>query len=199
MSDRATVLVVEDERLIADAYADWIADSYDVDVAYSGAEALEKIDETVDVVLLDRRLPEYSGDDVLDEIRALGFDCRVAMVSAVEPDVDVVELDYDTYLVKPISDPEVIRDAVATLLRRSTYDEQMRRLLALSSKQALLEKRLDESEREDSAEFQSLRREVANLRESIDETATGLDDEDLRVEFQRRANAGTERGVCDDD
>ncbi|MFB6105679.1 MAG: response regulator, partial [Halobacteriaceae archaeon] len=63
---RPTVVVVDDEEGIAEAYSYWLSDEYDVRTAQSGAGALETIDEDVDVVLLDRRMPDRSGDEVLD-------------------------------------------------------------------------------------------------------------------------------------
>ncbi len=85
--DLPLVLVVEDEPDLADLYATWLRGEYRVRVAYGGREALEKLDDEVEVVLLDRRMPDLSGDEALKEIRERGFDCRVAMVTAVEPDL----------------------------------------------------------------------------------------------------------------
>lgn len=53
------VLVVEDERLLADAIAEWLRDAtHAVDLAYDGAAALERVGvNDYDVVVLDRDLP----------------------------------------------------------------------------------------------------------------------------------------------
>jgi signal transduction histidine kinase len=59
------VLVVEDERALADIYASWLTDQYEVETAYDGETALGRYDEGVDVVLLDRRLPGISHDIVV--------------------------------------------------------------------------------------------------------------------------------------
>lgn len=104
--ERPTVLVVDDEADALDAYAFWLADSYRVLTAESGDEALERIDD-VDVVLLDRRMPDRSDDEVLEAIREQGFDCRVVMVTAVDPDFDIVDLGFGTYLTKPIDEDDL--------------------------------------------------------------------------------------------
>lgn len=52
----ASVLVVEDERNLADFYAEWLRKADRMKTAYHGEEALELLDETIDVVLLDRRM-----------------------------------------------------------------------------------------------------------------------------------------------
>lgn len=58
------VLVVEDERLLADAIAEGLRrQTMAVDVAYDGSAALERLAiNDYDVVVLDRDLPNVSGD-----------------------------------------------------------------------------------------------------------------------------------------
>jgi len=100
------VLVVEDEPDLADLYAAWLGDEYRVRTAYGGQEALDELDEAddeVDAILLDRRMPGLSGDEVLAAVRERGIDCRVAMVTAVEPDFDILKMGFDDYLVKPVT------------------------------------------------------------------------------------------------
>ncbi|MCF2239981.1 response regulator, partial [Halobacterium salinarum] len=117
-----TVLVVDDERGLADLYTIWLEDDYNVKTAYSGTEAIDAIDPTIDVALLDRQMPDVSGDDVLDELRERGIECRVAMVTAVEPELDIIGLGFDDYLQKPV-DRDTLLETVGRLQRRSTYDD----------------------------------------------------------------------------
>jgi DNA-binding response OmpR family regulator len=179
-----TVLVVDDEKPITDAYAKWLKDEYQVRTAYSGSEALDKLDEEVNVVLLDRRMPDLSGEDVLSKIHEQGLTCRVALVSAVEPDFDILELGFDAYLEKPVSDPEELLETVEKLLRRTTYDAQMREFLSLANKKAALETKKSREELEASDEYADLITELAELRTELSDIATKLDDEDLRAEFE---------------
>lgn len=179
-----TVLVVDDERAITDAYANWLREDYDVRTAYSGTEALERLDESVDVVLLDRRMPDLSGREVLAEITDRGLNCRVALVSAVEPDFDILEMGFDTYIVKPVSDPSELRETVETLLRRSEYDERIQEFLSLASKKATLEAKKGRTELDDSEEYADLEARLLELRGVLSEAATALDDEDLRAELR---------------
>ena len=69
-SAKPVVLVVDDDEDLADTCEYWLRDDYDVRVAYGGEDALNQIDETGDVVLLDRRMPKLSGDAVLEGTRA---------------------------------------------------------------------------------------------------------------------------------
>jgi len=54
----ASVLVVDDERDVADVYALRLSDEFETRTAYSGGAALTPLDDDVDVVLLDRHMPE---------------------------------------------------------------------------------------------------------------------------------------------
>lgn len=94
------ILVVEDERDVADLYTTLLATKYDVQTAYNGQQALELVDETIDIVLLDRRMPGLSGDEVLQEIDSRNYECQVVLVTAVEPDFDIIELGFDAYVKK---------------------------------------------------------------------------------------------------
>lgn len=115
MSETPTVLIVDDNRPLADGFARALHDEYETLTAYSAAEARESLHEEVDVVLLDRRLPDTPGDRLLEEIRAGDYDCRVAMVSAEEPHT-AHDLDYDSYLTKPLSGVDAVQQAVSDLL-----------------------------------------------------------------------------------
>lgn len=111
-----SVLVVDDERAITDAYAQWLDSRYDVRTAYSGADAISQLDNTVDAMLLDRRMPEKSGEEVLAEMHEQGIDCRVAIISAESPDDDIRDLGYDSYLQKPVTERDEIVGLVERLL-----------------------------------------------------------------------------------
>ena len=172
------VLVVEDERALADIYASWLTDQYEVETAYDGETALGRYDEGVDVVLLDRRLPGISGDAVLEYIRDTGDDCRVAMVSAVTPDFDIYGMGFDDYLVKPVSRTELF-DLVERMLRVNDYDEGLGRYFALSSKLALLRSHRSDAELEESDVYAELRSELDELDRQLTEVVAEMSDSDI--------------------
>jgi len=136
--DTATVLVVEDQEKIAEAYTRALATEYDVRTATGGQEALAIIDGDVDVVLLDRRMPEMSGDEVLAELSARGIPAQVAMVTAVKPDTDIVEMAFDEYVTKPAG-TEDLHEVTDVLLRRARYDAGSREFFRLAVKKVILE------------------------------------------------------------
>ena len=196
MTDReVSVLIVEGEPVLADSYAAWLEDGYRVRTAYTGEEAFAALDEeAADVVLLDRRLPDLSGEEVLNDIQRRGLDCRVALVSAVEPDFDVTEVGYDVYVEKPVTDAETLRSAVETLGRRDAYDARIRRYFSLASKRATLEATKTLAELRGNETYQHLRTELESAADDLDDAMTRLDNEDFRVEFRRDRSSAERRG-----
>ncbi|MFD0906029.1 response regulator transcription factor [Actinomadura sediminis] len=117
------VLVVEDERLLADAIAEWLrAEAHAVDLAHDGTSALERVYvNDYDVVVLDRDLPRTHGDDVCRAMVRADASARVLMLTAaaeVTDRVDGLGLGADDYLTKPFAFPELAARVLA-LGRRS--------------------------------------------------------------------------------
>ncbi|UJW34872.1 response regulator transcription factor [Saccharothrix sp. AJ9571] len=117
------VLVVEDERLLADTVAEGLRRlSMAVDVCYDGAQALERIGvHAYDVVVLDRDLPVVHGDDVCRAVLGSGGVARVLMLTAaaeVEDRVTGLGLGADDYLTKPFAFAELVA-RVQALSRRA--------------------------------------------------------------------------------
>ena len=171
----ATVLVVDDEAAIADLYATWLAERHEVRVAYGGEPALEAVDEDVDVLLLDRQMPDLSGDQVLRRVRERGVDCRAVMVTAVDPDFDIVEMPFDDYLTKPV-DADGIEGAVERMLERDGYDDAVREYFALAEKKAALESEKSALELERSDRYRELVERVEAARQRADADVERTDD-----------------------
>jgi CheY-like chemotaxis protein len=142
---RDVVLVVEDQRKLADLYTDQLSDECDVLTAYTGEEALALLDGSIDVVLLDRKLPGTSGSQILDRIKARGLDCRVAMVTGVDPDLSLLDMQVDDYLVKPVTE-EKLRRTVRMLANLESYRQPIREFHGLASKDAVLQDEMSQSE-----------------------------------------------------
>jgi DNA-binding response OmpR family regulator len=174
-AETATVLVVDDERDVAELYTTWLATEHDVRSAFDGEGALDTVDDSVDVVFLDRQMPGLSGDDVLDTIESRGLDCRVVMVTAVDPDFDIVEMPFDDYLTKPV-DRAALLEAVDSMLSRASYDEQLQEYFSMASKKAALESEKNPVELDDHEEYRKVSQRVEALREQADNTVTELDD-----------------------
>jgi DNA-binding response OmpR family regulator len=171
----ATVLVVDDERRAADTYTNVLSADYETRTAYGGEEALELIGQVeFDVILLDRRMPAVSGDEVLEAVQQQAVDCRIALVTAVNPDFDIVELGIDDYVVKPVG-KENLRDTVDRLLALDEYDERQRELSSLQVKRNVLELEKSNAELAESEEFARLERRILELERELEELADDLD------------------------
>ncbi len=117
------VLVVEDERLLADAIAHGLRRrAMAVDVAYDGDAALERLAvNDYDVVVLDRDLPIVSGDQVCTTLVGSGVDTRILMLTAaaaVTQRVAGLGLGADDYLTKPFAFAELAA-RIQALARRA--------------------------------------------------------------------------------
>ncbi|MFO7249540.1 MAG: response regulator transcription factor [Actinomycetes bacterium] len=117
------VLVVEDERVLADAIATGLRrEAMAVDVAYDGAAALEKTSYVdYDVIVLDRDLPKVHGDEVCRRLVSQRNPSRILMLTAageVDDRVEGLELGADDYLAKPFVFMELVA-RVRALARRT--------------------------------------------------------------------------------
>jgi DNA-binding response OmpR family regulator len=106
------VLVVEDERVLADAIATGLRrEALAVDVAYDGGGALERTGvNEYDVIVLDRDLPKVHGDDVCKQLVAERYPARILMLTAAGELTDKVEglsIGADDYLAKPFAFAEL--------------------------------------------------------------------------------------------
>ncbi|MFC7166312.1 response regulator [Halospeciosus flavus] len=181
--EETTILAVDDLPEYLELYEARLGDRYDVETAEGGEEALDKLDDEVDVVLLDRSMPGLSGDEALARIRDSDYDCRVAMVTAVEPDVDVIDLGFDAYLTKPVS-KETLVDTVERLLQRSQYDEEVADLYRLCTKRAVVRQRVSESDVSESEEFRELQSKIRERRDVVDDLVADFDHDDFRATFR---------------
>lgn len=107
------ILIVEDQRLLADAVAEGLRrEAMAVDVAYDGEEASERLGvNDYDVVVLDRDLPGVSGDDLCRSLVSANSPTRVLMLTAaaaVNQRVAGLSLGADDYLGKPFDFTELV-------------------------------------------------------------------------------------------
>lgn len=163
--DSPKVLIVEDEELLADLYEEWLRPSYTVRKAYTAEQALSELDDSISVVLLDRRLPGKAGDELLDDIAREAPDCRVAMVTAVDPELDIVDMGFDDYMVKPVDRDELLA-TVEWLVGLSDYDDLFQEYFSLASKIGVLQAKMDDDELESSEEYARLTEKLEEIQEA---------------------------------
>lgn len=117
------ILVVDDERMIVKGLRfSLMQEGYEVDCAYDGEEAVNKIREKkYDMVLLDVMLPKLSGFEVLQQVREFS-DVPIIMLTARGDDMDkILGLDYgaDDYVTKPFN-PLEVKGRIKAIIRRTS-------------------------------------------------------------------------------
>lgn len=113
MAQSAKILVVDDNaenRALAQAVLE--DEGYDVLLASSGAEALNRVeDEEPDCILLDVRMPELDGLEVCRRLRSRGCDVPVVFLTA-QRDIDTfdaaLQVGGDDFLTKPVRPAELL-------------------------------------------------------------------------------------------
>ncbi len=116
------VLIVEDEKNIAQAEGMILSDHYDVSFAYDGDQGMELLKKIKpDLVILDLMLPNRGGYDICfnmkqdDDLK----DTKILMVTALHQSIDKnkgVMVGTDGYLTKPF-EPDQLLESVRKLLK----------------------------------------------------------------------------------
>lgn len=120
-ASKHSVLVVDDDRACCTALQMLLrGDGFDVEIAFSGAEALAGIDRSPpDVLLSDIRMPGIDGFMLLRAARAKSKDLVVILMSAEgATEADVLGAGADAYLVKPLDIELVVHTIGDALARR---------------------------------------------------------------------------------
>ena len=118
----ARVLVVEDDRAIGCALEDDLRlEGYAVELVTDSETALARAREArFDLILLDVMLPKKDGFDVCRELRRMGVDASILMLTARTAETEKVlglDLGADDYITKPYS-PKELRARIRARLRR---------------------------------------------------------------------------------
>jgi len=128
----AGVLVVDDERTLRFTLSESLSEEgYRVDTAADGAEALDKIERgDFQLVLLDQKLPDVNGIDLLRKIKAKRPDVQVIVMTAYgkfENAVEAARAGCFTYIGKPF-ELEHVKLEMANALALTRATEEVTRL-----------------------------------------------------------------------
>jgi len=114
------ILVIDDEKDVCDTLKDiFIKEGYKVETALSGKEAIFKVQtEKPDLILLDIRMPEMGGIEVLKKVKEIDNDIPVAIITAhedIEAAKEAMLLGAYDYIRKPF-DIKYVRASVLSKL-----------------------------------------------------------------------------------
>ena len=137
------ILLVDDDIELTDLLAEVLRlTGFEIEVANNGQEALDKLNASHQLVLLDIMMPVLNGIETLKKIRQTS-NVPVMMLTARGEEIDRVlglELGADDYLPKPFNDRELVA-RIKAILRRTTpvEKENTQNSTALSSEENTLE------------------------------------------------------------
>nr|AGG53914.1 GST-CpxR [Cloning vector pDAL649] len=120
------ILLVDDDRELTSLLKELLEmEGFNVIVAHDGEQALDLLDDSIDLLLLDVMMPKKNGIDTLKALRQT-HQTPVIMLTARGSELDRVlglELGADDYLPKPFNDRELVA-RIRAILRRSHWSEQ---------------------------------------------------------------------------
>ncbi len=120
------ILIIDDDQSLLESYTVLLEDEFQVSTAESGEKGLELLrHEDVHLILLDVRLPDISGIEVLRRIKVLDENVDVIMITAVKDvrvAVEAIKLGAYDYLEKPFEIDEIL-----ALLRRTLEHQNLLR------------------------------------------------------------------------
>lgn len=123
-SEQIRILVIDDDDSVRESFCNYLEDNdYSVVEASNGREGLEVFAaEQPDVVLVDLRMPEMDGLQVLEKISTQSPDTPLIVVSAtgmVGDAVEAMHLGTWDYLLKPVTDLSIVRHSIVRVLDRA--------------------------------------------------------------------------------
>ena len=135
------ILLVDDDIELTDLLAEVLRlTGFEVEIANNGQEALDKLNSSHQLVLLDVMMPVLKGIETLKKIRQTS-NVPVMMLTARGEEIDRVlglELGADDYLPKPFNDRELVA-RIKAILRRVSPSESSQNSTTLPSEENTLE------------------------------------------------------------
>lgn len=162
MSKKPIVLVVDDEPAIRDSIKMLLKDNYQLYFADCGKKAISLVNKhPIDLVLLDVRMPEIDGLEVLEQIKRINENIEVIMLTAVitvNTAVKAMKKGAYDYITKPF-DIEALQELIANALEKKKLEQENTYLRSEIDKKYTFEKIIGQS------------RKIKDIFELIDQVA----------------------------
>ena len=136
MQEKANILIVDDEEVVRHSHLRSLAGTAcNTRVAENGKTALDIMEQhSIDVILLDLRMPDIDGMDVLKTLKHRWPDSEVVVITgypSIESAKQAVRLGAFNYLVKPLGPEEIVKAANDAIVQkrwtlRSNITQQMK-------------------------------------------------------------------------
>lgn len=157
------VLIIDDEKPLAELIEAYIPTEWDTTLVHDVESAIKELSPEYDLYFIDRRLSGGDGREILQELDNRGYNCCKFVVSAIEPDLDLLELSFTDYIVKPV-EMDDIREMVSRCEQLLAAGEPTRQYYECRAKQALLAGSVPVTTRESSSEYDELKEELQACR-----------------------------------
>jgi CheY-like chemotaxis protein len=114
---RASLLLVDDDEMSSQILSYiLVEEGYDVDLASSGAIAIEKVStHGYDLIFLDYILPDIRGHEVAKRIKTLNPGIKIVLLTGYTKNEESEEFGYEKILLKPVPPDEIVK-TIAELL-----------------------------------------------------------------------------------
>ena len=146
---KANILVVDDEKSLRDSVFVLLKENYNVFLAKSGKEAIDQVkNNPIDLVLLDIRLPEIDGLEVLKIVKSIDESIEVIMVTAVitvDKAVEAIRSGAYDYITKPF-DIETVQEQINKALEKRFLQKENISLKTLIEQEFQFEKIIGKSQ-----------------------------------------------------
>ncbi len=123
MNEKANILIVDDEEVVRLSHRRSLASmNCNTQVAEDGASALQFMEEQAfDVILLDLRMPDLDGMEVLRTVKIRWPDSEVVVITgypSIESAKEAVRLGAYNYLAKPLCPDDVVKATSAAMTQK---------------------------------------------------------------------------------
>ena len=170
---QTTILIIDDDGAVRQSFADHLEDlDYRILTAENGRIGLEIFHrEGADLVLVDLRMPEVDGLEVLARIRQTNPDTPLIVVSGTGVIADAVEALHRgawDYMLKPIQDLSILTHAIENVLEKARLKQENRQY------QEHLEQMVAERTNELQRATEGLSKSERQFRSILDNIQTGI-------------------------
>lgn len=136
LTPRRILVVDDEERMVRFIRMNLEHDGFQVAEALNGKQALDKLRDTPDLVLLDVMMPDIDGFEVLETVREVSSVPVIMLTAKGEEDDRVrgLELGADDYITKPFSPRELVGRVKAVLRRTEGVTGSMHGLIVVDER-----------------------------------------------------------------
>lgn len=170
IEDSTTIVLADDDDRLVEMHTNWLSE-FEIKTATDGKTARDALDETVDVLITDRRMPELSGEELAQYVATSGYDCRTVFVSSVGPDQSLCSVPFDGYVQKPAA-PEKLQTVIDDVVARKSQPPKVREFESLQARIELFESQLPKERRKETEAYRNLCDRLLTLDRELDQSMT---------------------------